>query len=76
MLSFNSFPINSFHESLLCFHPESGKLITWGSTDDLGQSYVTSGKHGVVQHYTNTIVDSLSSFVVGGTNPHCFQFYL
>ncbi|XP_068668074.1 ultraviolet-B receptor UVR8-like isoform X1 [Aristolochia californica] len=24
---------------------ESGKLITWGSTDDLGQSYVTSGKH-------------------------------
>ncbi|XAR71988.1 hypothetical protein NMG60_11018467 [Bertholletia excelsa] len=23
-----------------------GKLITWGSTDDLGQSYVTSGKHG------------------------------
>uniref|UniRef100_A0A2P2Q5Y0 Ultraviolet-B receptor UVR8 n=1 Tax=Rhizophora mucronata TaxID=61149 RepID=A0A2P2Q5Y0_RHIMU len=28
------------------FQPESGKLITWGSTDDLGQSYVTSGKHG------------------------------
>ncbi|VVA12528.1 PREDICTED: ultraviolet-B receptor UVR8 [Prunus dulcis] len=25
---------------------ESGKIITWGSTDDLGQSYVTSGKHG------------------------------
>ncbi|XP_068485359.1 ultraviolet-B receptor UVR8-like isoform X1 [Phaseolus vulgaris] len=25
---------------------ESGKLITWGSTDDLGQSYLTSGKHG------------------------------
>ncbi|VVB05779.1 unnamed protein product [Arabis nemorensis] len=25
---------------------ESGKLLTWGSTDDLGQSYVTSGKHG------------------------------
>ncbi|KAL2955529.1 hypothetical protein AAZX31_18G034500 [Glycine max] len=25
---------------------EPGKLITWGSTDDLGQSYVTSGKHG------------------------------
>ncbi|XP_043715887.1 ultraviolet-B receptor UVR8-like isoform X1 [Telopea speciosissima] len=25
---------------------ESGKLITWGSADDLGQSYVTSGKHG------------------------------
>ncbi|XXG66344.1 hypothetical protein AAC387_Pa05g3845 [Persea americana] len=24
---------------------EMGKLITWGSTDDLGQSYVTSGKH-------------------------------
>ncbi|XP_044494027.1 ultraviolet-B receptor UVR8-like isoform X2 [Mangifera indica] len=23
-----------------------GKLITWGSTDDEGQSYVTSGKHG------------------------------
>ncbi|KAH9766854.1 Regulator of chromosome condensation (RCC1) family protein [Citrus sinensis] len=30
---------------------DSGKLITWGSTDDLGQSYVTSGKHGVVQHH-------------------------
>ncbi|KAL9677304.1 hypothetical protein QQ045_005532 [Rhodiola kirilowii] len=26
---------------------DTGKLITWGSTDDLGQSYVTSGKHGV-----------------------------
>ncbi|XP_027921396.1 ultraviolet-B receptor UVR8-like isoform X6 [Vigna unguiculata] len=25
---------------------EPGKLITWGSSDDLGQSYVTSGKHG------------------------------
>ncbi|KAL8161073.1 hypothetical protein V2J09_012562 [Rumex salicifolius] len=25
---------------------DSGKLITWGSTDDLGQSYLTSGKHG------------------------------
>ncbi|XP_023910727.1 ultraviolet-B receptor UVR8 isoform X2 [Quercus suber] len=25
---------------------ESGKLITWGSTDDEGQSYMTSGKHG------------------------------
>ncbi|KAF9591317.1 hypothetical protein IFM89_003629 [Coptis chinensis] len=25
---------------------ESGKLITWGSTDDMGLSYVTSGKHG------------------------------
>ncbi|CDY25305.1 BnaC01g29740D [Brassica napus] len=24
---------------------KSGKLITCGSTDDLGQSYVTSGKH-------------------------------
>eukprot|EP00252_Welwitschia_mirabilis_P000760 TRINITY_DN10723_c0_g1_i2.p1 TRINITY_DN10723_c0_g1~~TRINITY_DN10723_c0_g1_i2.p1 ORF type:complete len:508 (+),score=111.39 TRINITY_DN10723_c0_g1_i2:348-1871(+) len=24
---------------------ESGKLNTWGSTDDLGQSYLTSGKH-------------------------------
>ncbi|KAL5973454.1 hypothetical protein ACLOJK_030104 [Asimina triloba] len=24
---------------------ESGKLITWGSTDDAGQSYVASGKH-------------------------------
>ncbi|CAL9046332.1 ultraviolet-B receptor UVR8-like isoform X1 [Musa acuminata AAA Group] len=24
---------------------ESGKLYTWGSTDDMGQSYVTSGKH-------------------------------
>ncbi|XP_034693894.1 ultraviolet-B receptor UVR8-like isoform X2 [Vitis riparia] len=25
---------------------ESGKLITWGSEDDLGQSYLTSGQHG------------------------------
>ncbi|XP_047321647.1 ultraviolet-B receptor UVR8 isoform X2 [Impatiens glandulifera] len=25
---------------------DTGRLITWGSTDDLGQSYVTSGKHG------------------------------
>lgn len=25
---------------------DSGKLITWGSMDDLGHSYVTSGKHG------------------------------
>ncbi|URD78862.1 E3 ubiquitin-protein ligase [Musa troglodytarum] len=24
---------------------ESGNLFTWGSTDDMGQSYVTSGKH-------------------------------
>ncbi|KAF5204769.1 Ultraviolet-b receptor uvr8 [Thalictrum thalictroides] len=27
---------------------ESGKLITWGSTDDMGLSYVTSGKHGEI----------------------------
>ncbi|PSR93138.1 Ultraviolet-B receptor like [Actinidia chinensis var. chinensis] len=27
---------------------ESGKLITWGSTDDLGHSYVASGKHGEI----------------------------
>ncbi|CAN0909565.1 hypothetical protein LINGRAHAP2_LOCUS25848, partial [Linum grandiflorum] len=27
---------------------DSGKLITWGSTDDLGQSYLTSGKHGEI----------------------------
>ncbi|KAL9255829.1 Ultraviolet-B receptor UVR8-like protein [Drosera capensis] len=25
---------------------DNGRLITWGSTDDPGQSYVTSGKHG------------------------------
>ncbi|XP_022767598.1 ultraviolet-B receptor UVR8-like isoform X6 [Durio zibethinus] len=25
---------------------DCGKLITWGSTDDEGQSYLTSGKHG------------------------------
>ncbi|KAK9290547.1 hypothetical protein L1049_008717 [Liquidambar formosana] len=25
---------------------ESGKLITWGSSDDQGLSYSTSGKHG------------------------------
>ncbi|XP_031275157.1 ultraviolet-B receptor UVR8-like isoform X5 [Pistacia vera] len=28
---------------------KSGKLITWGSTDEEGQSYLTSGKHGVMQ---------------------------
>lgn len=33
--------------SLYVFLPDAGKLITWGSTDDLGQSYVTAGKHGV-----------------------------
>uniref|UniRef100_A0A7N0UV03 RCC1-like domain-containing protein n=1 Tax=Kalanchoe fedtschenkoi TaxID=63787 RepID=A0A7N0UV03_KALFE len=27
---------------------DTGKLITWGSTDDLGQSYITSGKHGEI----------------------------
>ncbi|OIW01233.1 hypothetical protein TanjilG_10394 [Lupinus angustifolius] len=27
---------------------EKGKLITWGSADDEGQSYLTSGKHGVI----------------------------
>nr|GEW38323.1 regulator of chromosome condensation 1/beta-lactamase-inhibitor protein II [Tanacetum cinerariifolium] len=27
---------------------DTGKLITWGSTDDLGQSYLTSGKHGLI----------------------------
>ena len=25
----------------------SGKLITWGSVEDDGQSYLTSGKHEV-----------------------------
>lgn len=45
--------------SLLYFHLEYGKIITWGSTDDLGQSYVTSGKHGVMEHFT-----ILSSFIV------------
>lgn len=29
----------------------SGKLITWGSADDQGQSYLTSGKHGVCGKY-------------------------
>ncbi|GLT89535.1 hypothetical protein SLE2022_075130 [Rubroshorea leprosula] len=27
---------------------ESGKLITWGSVDDEGQTYLTSGKHGEI----------------------------
>jgi hypothetical protein len=30
---------------------ESGKLFTWGSTDDMGQSYVTAGKHEVKPTY-------------------------
>lgn len=28
--------------------PETGKLITWGSANDEVQSYLTSGKHGVM----------------------------
>lgn len=28
---------------------ETGKLITWGSADDLGHSYVASGRHEVVR---------------------------
>jgi hypothetical protein len=34
---------------IMCFPfaLESGKLLTWGSTDDMGQSYVTAGKHEV-----------------------------
>ena len=31
----------------ISFALESGKLLTWGSTDDMGQSYVTAGKHEV-----------------------------
>lgn len=31
---------------------ENGKLITWGSSDDEGQSYVASGKHGVKKMIT------------------------
>lgn len=30
---------------------ENGKLITWGSSDDEGQSYVASGKHGSRFHF-------------------------
>ncbi|XP_019250462.1 PREDICTED: ultraviolet-B receptor UVR8-like isoform X3 [Nicotiana attenuata] len=29
----------------------SGKLITWGSADDQGQSYLTSGKHGTPEPF-------------------------
>ncbi|XP_012088011.1 ultraviolet-B receptor UVR8 isoform X2 [Jatropha curcas] len=29
----------------------SGKLITWGSTDDEGQSYLTCGKHGIPEPF-------------------------
>lgn len=28
---------------------ENGKLVTWGSADDENQSYLTSGKRGVMQ---------------------------
>lgn len=35
------------YDMLIDFFSESGKLNTWGSTDDLGPSYVTSGKHEV-----------------------------
>lgn len=43
---------------------DSGKLITWGSADDLGQSYVTSGKHGVgaIEHMIGLIFWFLSLF--------------
>lgn len=34
---------------LFIVESESGKLITWGSADDEGQSYLTSGKHGVMR---------------------------
>ncbi|RYR03616.1 hypothetical protein Ahy_B06g082687 [Arachis hypogaea] len=37
---------NSHHRCSFGGDSHSGKFITWGSTDDLGQSYVTSGKHG------------------------------
>lgn len=33
---------------------DSGKLITWGSADDEGQSYMTSGKHGVIHIYSSS----------------------
>lgn len=32
-----------------CVDLESGKLITWGSAEEEAQTYLTSGKHGVIQ---------------------------
>lgn len=39
----------SGYVGLFIVESESGKLITWGSADDEGQSYLTSGKHGVMR---------------------------
>ncbi|KAG5106482.1 hypothetical protein JHK82_043452 [Glycine max] len=33
---------------VICDVAEKGKLITWGSADDEGQSYLISGKHGEI----------------------------
>lgn len=47
------------------FYLDKGKLITWGSTDDEGQSYVASGKH-VVKFFKIIVylVSSLTFFVM------------
>lgn len=48
------------------FYLDKGKLITWGSTDDEGQSYVASGKH--VVKFFKIIVYLVSSF-----NLFCYE---
>ena len=47
-------PLKKFVSLLFLFmQSESGKLMTWGSEDDLGQSFLTSGQHGVLHRHSN-----------------------
>ncbi|KAG8647663.1 ultraviolet-B receptor UVR8 isoform X2 [Manihot esculenta] len=47
----------------------SGKFITWGSTDDEGQSYMTSGKHGIPEPFPLPHEASVVKAAAGGA--HC-----
>ncbi|KAL3357985.1 hypothetical protein AABB24_015222 [Solanum stoloniferum] len=47
----------------------SGKLITWGSADDQGQSYLTSGKHGTPEPFPLPTEDPIVKAAAGWA--HC-----
>lgn len=47
----------------------SGKVITWGSADDQGQSYLASGKHGTPESYPLPTNDPIAKAVAGWA--HC-----
>ncbi|XP_073137412.1 ultraviolet-B receptor UVR8-like isoform X2 [Henckelia pumila] len=47
----------------------SGKVITWGSADDQGQSYLASGKHGTPESYPLPTNDPIVKAVAGWA--HC-----